>query len=143
MSTFDNIKKYSKIRGMNLRQTAEKAGLSANAIYRYNQGVEPKFPTLKAIADALAVKVSDLSDEYENEASKTDSPIEAPSKITHIDVEDIVENAAMLTSRNHALSDEDRSAITAMLTGYLNSKEGQRRLRKYGTKDNTGENGED
>lgn len=50
----------------------------------------------------------------------------------HIDVEDIVNNQAMLTSRNHALSDEDRNAIRALLTTYLNSAEGQDRLRKFG-----------
>lgn len=50
----------------------------------------------------------------------------------HIDVEDIANNQAMLTSRNHALSDEDRNAIRALLTTYLNSAEGQNRLRKFG-----------
>lgn len=145
MTTFDNIKKYSKSRGMNLRQTAEKAGLSPNAIYRYNQGIEPKYPTLKAIADVLSVTVSDLSDEYGEKSQNEDSQ-QSQSSPDHIDVEDIVDNAAMLTSRNHALSDEDRSAIKAMLTGYLNSKEGQRRLKKYGgygDEKTTGENGDD
>ncbi|MBS0948339.1 helix-turn-helix transcriptional regulator [Levilactobacillus brevis] len=142
MSTFDNIKKFSKKRGWNLRQTAEKAGLSPNAIYRYNQGVEPKYPTLKAIADALGVKVSDLSDEYKD-ATKIPAEESNPTKTDHIDVEDIVDNAAMLTSREHALSDEDRAAIKAMLTGYLNSKEGQDRLKKYGGYGDNGKNGDD
>lgn len=56
----------------------------------------------------------------------------------HIDVEDIVDQQAMLTSRNHALSDEDRNAIRALLTTYLNSVEGQDRLRKFGGYDNDG-----
>ncbi|WP_203648963.1 helix-turn-helix domain-containing protein [Secundilactobacillus yichangensis] len=56
----------------------------------------------------------------------------------HIDVEDIVDQQAMLTSRNHALSDEDRNAIRALLTTYLNSSEGQDRLRKFGGYDDEG-----
>lgn len=56
----------------------------------------------------------------------------------HIDVEDIVDQQAMLTSRNHALSDEDRNAIRALLTTYLNSAEGQDRLRKFGGYDENG-----
>lgn len=134
MTTFDNIKKYAKLRGYNLRETAVKAGLSPNAIYRYNQGIEPKYSTLKAIADALGVKVSDLSSEYTN---TTDS-IKQPNTPKHIDVEDIVNNSAELTSRNQALTDEDRAALRALVSTYLNSKEGQDRLRKFGGYDNEG-----
>lgn len=56
----------------------------------------------------------------------------------HIDVEDIVDDAAMLTSRNQALSDADRNAIRALLATYLNSKEGQDRLREFGGYDENG-----
>ncbi|WP_334427177.1 MULTISPECIES: helix-turn-helix domain-containing protein [unclassified Levilactobacillus] len=137
MSVFDNIKKYSKKRGMNLQEVATKAGLSKNVIYQYNKGKSPSLDTLKKIALVLHVPSEELlGEKKEKESSAPD----------HIDVEDIVDNAAMLTSRNHALSDEDRAAIKAMLTGYLNSKEGQRRLKKYGgygNDKNDGENGDD
>lgn len=36
------------------------AGLSENALYRYNQGVEPKYATVKAVADVLGVSVDYL-----------------------------------------------------------------------------------
>ena len=62
----------------------------------------------------------------------TESDTASDSVPKHIDVDDIVNNQAMLTSRNHALSDEDRNAIRALLTTYLNSAEGQDRLRKFG-----------
>ena len=137
MTTFDNIKKYSRLRGYNLRETATKSGLSANAIYRYNQGIEPKYPTLKAIADTLSVEVSDLSSEYSSDET-TINKEEAVAEPKHIDVDDIVNNSAMLTNRDHALSEEDQVAIRAMLTTYLNSKNGQNRLRKYGVYDNDG-----
>lgn len=138
MTTFDNIKKYANLRGLNLRETAVKSGLSANAIYRYNQGVEPKYPTLKAIADTLHVDVSDLSNEYVVKESNSEKAPTTNDEPKHIDVEDIVNSSAMLTSRDHALSDEDRAAIRALVSTYLNSKEGQDRLRKYGGYDNEG-----
>ena len=50
MALFDNIKKYSKLRGYNLQTTAEKAGLSKNAIYGYNHGKQPSVETLKSFA---------------------------------------------------------------------------------------------
>lgn len=67
MTTFDRIKEISRSRGMNLKQVAKAAGLSENAIYRYNQGVEPSAPTIKAIADALSVSSDFLE-------GKTDDP---------------------------------------------------------------------
>lgn len=60
MTTFERIKKVSKTRGMNLKQVAIASGLSENAIYRYNQGVEPSGPAIKAIADTLSVSTEYL-----------------------------------------------------------------------------------
>lgn len=64
--TSDNIKYWSDKRGMSLKETALKSGLSENALYRYNQGIEPKIETLKLIAKTLDVDLSDLSKEYES-----------------------------------------------------------------------------
>ena len=60
MTVFERIKEVAKARGMNLKTVATNAGLSENALYRYNQGVEPKYPTLKAVADVLGVSVDYL-----------------------------------------------------------------------------------
>lgn len=81
---------------------------------------------LKQLAD-----IFDVSTDYLLGHKQSSSP-------KHIDVEDIVDQQAMLTSRNHALSDEDRNAIRSLLTTYLNSSEGQDRLRKFGGYDNEG-----
>lgn len=139
MTTFDNIKKFAKLRGYNLRETAVKAGLSPNAIYRYNQGIEPKYPTLKAIADALSVEISELSSEYIDDSANSDTAVSTTETPQHIDVDDIVNNVAPLTQRDHALSDEDQAAIRALVKTYLESKEGQDRLRKYGGYGSDGE----
>ncbi|WP_072153186.1 helix-turn-helix domain-containing protein [Weissella viridescens] len=60
MTFFERTRDLAKQRGMNLKQVAQKAGLSENALYRYNQGINPKYPTVKAIADVLGVSVDYL-----------------------------------------------------------------------------------
>ncbi|WP_053072733.1 helix-turn-helix domain-containing protein [Lactiplantibacillus herbarum] len=123
MSVFDNIKKYSKQRGLNLQSVALKSGLSKNVIYQYNKGKNPSLETLGKIASVLGTTTDMLLDDKEKQ------PSDAPK---HIDVAEIVDSSAMLTSRDHALSDEDQAAIKTLITTYLNSKEGQDRLRQYG-----------
>lgn len=144
MTLFERVKETAKKRGYSLAELARRAGIGQKSIYTwkpsktYPKGVTPSREVLEKVSVELGVTVDYLLGNEEKKTSASDE--------MHIDVEDIVDNAAMLTSRNHALSDEDRAAIKAMLTGYLNSKEGQRRLKKYGgygEDKNTGENGDD
>ncbi|WP_143463738.1 helix-turn-helix domain-containing protein [Levilactobacillus enshiensis] len=137
MTLFERTKEIAQKRGYSIAEVERKAGLSENYLYTWKRTDNPRKASIEAVANVLNVSTSELLGEEPTDTSNT-----APD---HIDVEDIVDNAAMLTSRNHALSDEDRSAIKAMLTGYLNSKEGQRRLKKYGGygDKNVGENGDD
>ncbi|CCF24386.1 XRE family transcriptional regulator [Leuconostoc citreum] len=60
MTTFERIKNTAKSRGLNLKQVAIASGMSENAIYRYNQGVEPSGPAIKAIAETLNVSTNYL-----------------------------------------------------------------------------------
>lgn len=54
MTVYSRIKKVADLRGISLRQVALQSGLkSANAIYRYKDGIEPRRPTLEAIAHTL------------------------------------------------------------------------------------------
>jgi len=145
MTLFERVKETAKKRGYSLAELARRAEIGQKSIYTwkpsktYPNGVKPSREVLEKVANELDVSVNYLLGVSESVDKGT------TNKPDHIDVEDIVDNAAMLTSRNHALSDEDRSAIKAMLTGYLNSKEGQRRLKKYGGygDKNVGENGDD
>ena len=78
MTVFERIKEVAKARGINLKTVAKNAGLSENALYRYNQGVEPKYPTLKAVADVLGVSVDYLlgnTDEMHSN-KKDDMPVD-------------------------------------------------------------------
>ena len=77
MTVFERIKKTAKLRGMNLKTVAKLAGLSENALYRYNQGVEPKLPTLKVVADVLGVSVDYLlGNTDEMHSHKKDAPMD-------------------------------------------------------------------
>lgn len=129
MSVFDNIKIFSKKRGMNLQEVATKAGLSKNVIYQYNKGKNPSLETLGKIATVLGTTTNELLGKSEDKQ---------PITPQHIDVDDIVNSVAPLTQRDHALSDEDQAAIRALVKTYLESKEGQDRLRKFGGYGNDG-----
>lgn len=56
---FNNAKKYSKQRGLNLKQTALKSGLSENAIYGW-QRYSAAETSVAAVARTLGVKPADI-----------------------------------------------------------------------------------
>ena len=59
MTLFERTKKLSKQKGWNLQTTAEKAGLSPNAIYNWKTK-EPSKVSLKSVADVLGVSTDYL-----------------------------------------------------------------------------------
>lgn len=122
MTLFDRVKVLADEQGKSLKTVALDLGFGENSFYGWKTK-NPGIDKLQSVADYFHVSTDYL-------LGRTNSRDTAGND--HIDVEDLVNDAAMLTSRDHALSDEDRDAIRAMLAGYLNSKEGQRRLKKYG-----------
>lgn len=104
MTVFDRIKEISDERGMNLRDVAKKAGMkSETAIYRYNQGVQPRKSTLIAIADVLNVSPKYLSGET-NEKDYKDKP-----------VVDLNKDDAILTFDGKPIPEEDMELIKRLL----------------------------
>ena len=78
MTTFERIKKVANERGYSLKKLAIDAGFSENALYRYNQGVEPKYSTVAALAKVLGVSVDYLlgnTDEMHSN-KKDDMPVD-------------------------------------------------------------------
>ncbi|CAM2774790.1 helix-turn-helix domain-containing protein [Fructilactobacillus fructivorans] len=112
MTTYENIKRISKKRGYSLPETAKKAGLSINALYRYNQGIEPKYETLEKIADALNVQLSDLSDRYKPSNKK---------KIANLDDE----NTLMMYGGKPIPKDE-MDTVRKILRGLRNSDDSKK-----------------
>lgn len=111
MTTFERIKKISKEKGYSLKQVALKAGLSENAIYRYNQGVEPKYNTLKVIAEALHVSVEDLTGESEKRTP------------TQIDLKEAIDDDdTIMTFEGRPIPPEDLELMKRLLRGSRNDK---------------------
>ncbi|WP_461214984.1 helix-turn-helix domain-containing protein [Lacticaseibacillus sp. GG6-2] len=61
---FENTKKYAKLRGLSLQEVALRAGLSINAIYKWNKtDYTPSKPSILATAKVLDVTYADLTGE--------------------------------------------------------------------------------
>lgn len=127
MTIFDRTKKIADSRGMSLQDVAKQAGLGINSIYAWKNR-DPSTTRLNAVAKVLKVPVSELLDS--NSADST-TPETTDSRI---DVDDIINNQRRLFYKNEELSDEDKDFIDTFLRTYLESKEGQDRLRKNGYK---------
>lgn len=134
-TVFNRVKKLADKQGKSINQVEKDLNYSQNTLYRLKR-TNPSSKKLAELADYFNVSTDYLLGRSNDERIVEDKPV------GHIDVEDIVNNSAILTSRDHALSDEDKSAIRALLTTYLDSSEGQRRLKKYGASEINGENEE-
>lgn len=133
------IKKIREQKHFTVRQAALQANIS-NSFWSQVENKKreiPKPDTLRKMALGLRIsekeifKMAGISTPTINDYNKKSEPV-------HINVEDLVNDASMLTSRDTALTNEDREAIRAMLAGYLNSKHGQDRLREFGIFDDNG-----
>ncbi|MQS53101.1 helix-turn-helix domain-containing protein [Companilactobacillus mishanensis] len=107
MTTFERIKNIAKERGYTLKQVAEKSGMSSNAIYRYNQGINPKYDSLKAIADTLNVSVEYLS----GETSNTNKPKQV----------DLNDDNVIMTYEGKPIPPEDLEVMKRFLNGGKNN----------------------
>lgn len=115
MTLFERIKKVAKIRGLSLRDVAIKAGFkSETAIYRYNQGVNPRDTTLVSIADALDTTVEYLKGETDD--------YKPQSKKGGLSVDEAVDN--LRSYQGKLVSDDQKDVLKDLIKGYLdrNSK---------------------
>lgn len=112
MTTFERLKNTAKQKGYSLKTLAVKAGLSENALYRYNQGVEPKYGTLKAVADVLGVSVEYLLGNTEDTIPSTSNNTQHP-----VDLTEVADNEnwdEWLTSNGRPLTDHDKKVLSAL-----------------------------
>ena len=109
MTTFERIKKVANERGYSLKKLAIDAGFSENALYRYNQGVEPKYSTVAALAKVLGVSVDYLlgnTDEMHSNKKDENVPV---------DLDKVLSEEGMAMFDGQPLSDEYKKALLAML----------------------------
>ncbi|APX72686.1 helix-turn-helix domain-containing protein [Companilactobacillus allii] len=114
MTVYDNIKKYSKIRGMSLQQVAEKSGLSKNMIYQYRTGKNPSLETLDKIANVLKVDRKDLLDDDSKKVISTTKEIDVKEAIDNDDV--------IMTFEGRPIPPEDLELMKRLLRGGRNDQ---------------------
>ncbi|WP_251920678.1 helix-turn-helix domain-containing protein [Leuconostoc citreum] len=100
MTLFERTKNLSKQKGWNLQTTAEKAGLSQNAIYNWKTK-EPSKVSLKAVADVLHVSTDYLLGRTD-EMNATSSD----KKVT-----DILDNETILAFDGMEIAEEDKEKL--------------------------------
>lgn len=79
MTLFERTKELSKSKGWNLQTTAEKAGLSQNAIYNW-KNKEPSKVSLRAVASVLDVSTDYLLGRTDDINSTTDDELTPAQK---------------------------------------------------------------
>lgn len=109
MTIFERTKEFSKKRGYSLQTTAEKAGLSKNAIYNWKTK-EPSQVSVKAVAEVLGVSVDYLLGNTDEPTIKNASTPSQPAELSEILSE---ESIAMFDGQ--PLSEEYKRALLAML----------------------------
>ena len=113
MTTFERIKKVANERGYSLKKLAIDAGFSENALYRYNQGVEPKYSTVAALAKVLGVSVDYLlgntDDMYGNK--KENEPVDLYTVTDD-------ERDRLISANGQPITDDDWAIIKAVLAKY-------------------------
>lgn len=105
MTLFEAVKKYGKIRGMNVKEVALKAGLSENAIYGWKKHTPAK-ATIELVARELGVSPKTLTGEDD-----TKEPTKIDLKAS-IDDDDII-----MTYDGKPIPKEDLDLIKRLMRG--------------------------
>ena len=136
MTTYDNIKRFAKSKGISIQELAEKVGLSRNMIYQY-KNVNPKLETLKKIAAVLGVDTSELVDDdqtntayYElNKKEKADIAVQAEKLIEGL------ESGAEVNFYGEPETDEQKNSlrIAIQMAMEMNKQEAKKKFtpKKY------------
>lgn len=106
MSTFEKIKQLAEQRGLSLREVSRRANLSPNALYRYRQGVEPKYQTLLAISKVLNVPMEKLSEQYQTEKAQ---------QVDDLDLAKMIDEGKYMTFEGQEISPEDKELLKRLL----------------------------
>lgn len=104
----DNIQKYAKLRGMNLQEVADKAGLSQNIVYRWRaKDSNPSIPSINSIAKVLDVSMEQLTGESSH---KQPTKIDLGAALD--DKDDVI-----MTFDGKPIPEEDKELIKRLLRG--------------------------
>lgn len=106
MALFDNVKKFAKLRGMNLQEVAIKSGLSKNTLYKWRD-YKPSDPYILAVAKTLGVTYEELTG-----TAKETTPTKIDLGAALDDSDDVI-----MTFDGKPIPDEDKELIKRLLRG--------------------------
>lgn len=112
MTLFERTKNLAKTRGYNLQTTAEKTGLSKNAIYNWKT-IEPSGASLKSVADVLGVTTDYLlgnSDEMHATKKPESNTVDLASK-------------GVFLYQGQEITDEQMAIIKSMIESWTDKNE--------------------
>lgn len=112
MTIIERTKQTAKLRGFNLKQIAIKAGLSENAIYKWNSQ-SPKIESVKAVADVLNVSLDYLlgnSDEMHATKKPESNTVDLASK-------------GVFLYQGQEITDEQMAIIKSMIESWTDKNE--------------------
>lgn len=121
MTVFDRVKSLADKQGISIVELEEKLDFGKNSLYAWKKKV-PNGANLEKVADFFNVSTDYLLGR------------KSPGVDDKINVDDIIENNRRLFYKHVELPEEDSDFINSFLRTYLESKEGQDRLRKNGYK---------
>lgn len=116
MTAFENIKKYSKKRGLSLQEVAERAGLSRNLIYQYNGKTEPTMETLRKIANVLSVNPEDLLS-----SSNQTNDKKIANKVHEMSIDEAL--GTVMSFDGKPVTDHDKKVMKDLLESYLRNRD--------------------
>ncbi|WP_419154126.1 helix-turn-helix domain-containing protein [Weissella viridescens] len=121
MTIVERIKEVSRNKNLNLKSTATKAGLSENAIYKWNTQ-KPNADALKAVADVLGVSVDYLLGNTDEMHPNNLPNSELRNQLAHgaIDIAEVddSERDELISANGQPISDSDWAIIKAVLAKY-------------------------
>ena len=116
---YKRVKELAKKNHLSLNEVEEKIGMKKNALYAWNRNT-PSSQALSKVADFFNVPMDYLIGK------------EKPKE--HLNIEPIL-NASQLYFKNTSLSEHDTEIVKNLLKSFLESEEGQQRLRDRGYSD--------
>jgi transcriptional regulator with XRE-family HTH domain len=109
MTLFERTKEFSKKRGYSLQTTAEKAGLSQNAIYRWKT-TNPSEVSVKAVADVLGV-----SSDYLLGNTNEPTPSRTPDEMTPLELDKALSEEGVVMFDGKPLSESYKKTILSVI----------------------------
>ena len=105
MNVLDNVKRFSRVRGLSITDVARRANVSASGVYRWDKS-EPNAASVKAVADVLGVDPGELTGASNDHVN---------DQVSGLDLKEAIASESPLYWGRRKLDDIDRVALSRLL----------------------------